>query len=113
MNTAEAARRIVEESLGGPPGVNRARRLAEGTDIRDVLAPSDRAIVGTDAVRLNLPLRDPVECRRHLAMIEDVAHRLQRLLDQNKPDRSLLFSVRGELRSLNKKLNAYRTGRRD
>ena len=102
MNTAAIGKMIALESRGSPD-----------MDPRDVLTAYDRSIVGTDSVRLNLPLRDPAECRRHLAMIEDVAHRLQRLLDQNKPDRSLLFSVRGELRQLNKKLNAYRTSRRD
>lgn len=97
MNTALLGKQIAEESRR--PG--------------DVLSAFDRDIVGTDSVRLNLPLRDPVECRRHLALLEDTVHRLRMLLEERKPDRSLLFMVRGELRQLNKKLNAYRTSRRD
>ena len=97
MNTAAIGKQIAEESRGSG----------------DVLSAFDRDIVGTDSVRLNLPLRDPVECRRHLALLEDTVHRLRLLLEERKPDRSLLFMVRGELRQLNKKLNAYRTSRRD
>lgn len=97
MNTASLGKQIAAESLGSG----------------DVLSPFDRDVIGADAVRLNLPLRDPVECRRHLALLEDTAHRLRMLLEERKPDRSLLFMVRGELRQLNRKLNAYRTSRRD
>lgn len=82
-------------------------------DPRDVLNEFDRSIVGTDSVRLLLPLRDPVECRRHLALIEDTVHRLRMLLEERRPDRSLLFMVRGEMRRLNQKVNAYRNVRRD
>ena len=102
MNTALLGRQIAKESRGSPD-----------MDPRDVLNAFDRSIVGADAVRLTLPLRDPVECRRHLALLEDTAHRLRLLLEERKPDRSLLFMVRGELRQLNRKLNAYRTSRRD
>lgn len=97
MNTAALGKQIAAESLGSG----------------DVLSEFDRNIVGGDSVRLNLPLRDPVECRRHLALLEDTVHRLRMLLEERRPDRSLLFMVRGELRSLNKKLNAYRVTRRD
>ena len=97
MNTIEIGRKIAKESeLSG-----------------DRLSEFDRDIVGGESVRLNLPLRDPSECRRHLALIEDTAHRLRMLLEERRPDRSLLFMVRGEIRHLNKKLNAYRTTRRD
>ena len=102
MNTATLGKQIAEESRGRPD-----------MDPRDVLSPFDRDVIGTDAVRLNLPLRDPVECRRHLALLEDTVHRLRMLLEERKPDRSLLFMVRGEMRQLNRKLNAYRTSRRD
>ena len=97
MNTSALGKQIAAESLGSG----------------DVLSEFDRNIVGGESVRLNLPLRDPVECRRHLALLEDTAHRLRMLLEERRPDRSLLFMVRGELRSLNKKLNAYRVTRRD
>lgn len=97
MDTASIGRQIARDSE--TPG--------------DPLSEFDRSIVGGDSVRLNLPLRDPVECRRHLALIEDVAHRLRMQLEDRRPDRSLLFMVRGELRMLNRKLNAYRTVRRD
>ena len=96
MDTVALGKRIAEESLSS-----------------DVLSEFDRNIVGGDSVRLSLPLRDPVECRRHLALIEDAAHRLRMLLEERRPDRSLLFMVRGELRQLNRKLNAYRIVRRD
>jgi hypothetical protein len=102
VNTAILGKQIAEESRGSPD-----------MDPRDVLTAFDRSIVGSDSVRLNLPLRDPVECRRHLALIEDTVHRLRLLLEERRPDRSLLFMVRGELRQLNRKLNAYRTTRRD
>lgn len=102
MDTATIGRQIAAESRGSP-----------NMDPRDVLNAFDRSIVGENSVRLTLPLRDPVECRRHLALIEETAHRLRLLLEERRPDRSLLFMVRGELRQLNRKLNAYRTTRRD
>lgn len=92
MDTTAIGRTIAQESRGG----------------LDTLGQFDRAIVGAKNVRLNLPLRDPVEVKRHLSMIEDTVHRLRLLLEERKPDRSLLFMVRGELRQLNQKLNAYR-----
>lgn len=102
VSTLTPAQQIAREAMGN-----------NDRDVRDVLSQFDRDIIGPDSVMLRLPLRDPVEVRRHLAMIEDVAHRLRMQLEERRPDRSLLFMVRGEWRKLHQKLNAYRTPRRD
>lgn len=79
----------------------------------DTLSEFDRAIVGSDSVIIRIPLRDPMEVRRHLSMIEETARQLRLRLERNATDRSHLFMVRGVIRALHKKLNAYRTPRKE
>jgi hypothetical protein len=98
-----------------------ARKLVDDTapkkdeldDARDVLTPFDRDIVGAASVTIKLPLRDPTEVRRHLALIEETARALRLRLEKRDTDRGHLFMVRGAFRSLHQKLNAYRTPRKD
>lgn len=100
MNTVEAGRRIAAEAMEGSE-----------RDPRDVLSEFDRNIVGAMSVVIKVPLRDPVEVRRHLAILEDGLHQLRFVLEGRNPDRSLLWAVRGGIRQLNKKINAYRAPR--
>lgn len=68
---------------------------------------------GAAAVQMRLPLRDPVEVRRHLAIVEQSIHDLRVHLDQvNVNDRSALLTVHGSIRTLNQRLNAYKNPRR-
>src|SRR6185503_13154792 len=75
-----------------------ASRPREDHDPRDVLCEFDRSIVGTKAVNIRLPLRDPEECRRHLGLIEETCRALRLNLEGKRKDRSHLFMVRGSLR---------------
>lgn len=82
-------------------------------DPRDVLTPFSRDLVGVKNVMLNIPLRDPVEVRRYLALLEETCRELRLRLVQHGTDQSHLFMVRGVMRQLNKKMNAYRKPRPD
>lgn len=83
-------------------------------DPRDVLSSWDRdSFFGGKTVQLRIPLRDPVEVRRHLAIAEAAIHELRCKLDaQRNTDRQDLLMVVGVVRALNQKLNAYRSPRR-
>jgi hypothetical protein len=82
-------------------------------DARDVLSAFDRTIVGGNSVVVKLPLRDPVEVKRHLAIIEETCRELRLRMEHKSTDRGHLFMVRGVMRLLHQKLNAYRTPRRE
>lgn len=82
-------------------------------DARDVLSAFDRTIVGGNSVVIKLPLRDPVEVKRHLALIEETCRELRLRMEHKSTDRSHLFMVRGVMRLLHQRLNAYRTPRRE
>lgn len=82
-------------------------------DARDVLTPFDRMVVGGASVIVKLPLRDPVEVKRHLAIIEETCRELRLRMEHKSTDRGHLFMVRGVMRMLHQKLNAYRTPRRE
>ena len=90
-----------------------ASRPREEHDPRDVLCEFDRSIVGTKAVALKFPLRDPQELRRHLALAEETFRALRLQLEGRRTDRSHLFMGRGVLRDLNQKINAYRMPAKD
>lgn len=100
---AQAAKEIARDSLP----------RNEERDPRDTLADFDQMIVGGKSVIIKLPLRDPVEVRRHLAMIEETVRGLRLRMQDKATDRSHLFTARGVLRQLHQKLNAYRTPRKD
>lgn len=93
--------------------VDASRPRDEVEDPRDVLSDFDRSIVGTKAVSLKFPLRDPQECRRHLALAEETIRALRLQLEGRRTDRSHLFMARGVLRHLNQKINAYRSPAKD
>lgn len=88
--------------------VEASRPRDEEHDPRDVLSEFDRDIVGAKSVNIRLPLRDPQECRVHLGMLEETCRALRLNLEGKRTDRTHLFMVRGVLRELNQKLNAYR-----
>lgn len=92
-----------------------ARVVMQDTDadLRDVLTPFARDIVGGASVIVKLPLRDPVEVKRHLALIEETCRELRLRMEHKSTDRGHLFMVRGVMRMLHQKLNAYRTPRRE
>lgn len=93
-----------------------ARTVMKDSDVddpRDVLSAFDRTIVGGASVIVKLPLRDPVEVKRHLAIIEETCRELRLRMEHKSTDRSHLFMVRGVMRVLHQKLNAYRTPRRE
>lgn len=97
LNEPGAARRIVEESIA-----------------EDRLTAFDRTIVGGKSVRIDFPLLDPVECYRHLELVEETCRAIrQQLKLVGGKDRAQLFMVRGMLRKLSHQLKAYRTPRRD
>ena len=98
-----AGKRIAKEAMRGEDG---------DTDPRDVLSAFDRTIVGGNSVVIKLPLRDPVEVKRHLALIEETCRELRLRMEHKSTDRGHLFMVRGVMRMLHQKLNAYRTPRR-
>jgi hypothetical protein len=81
---------------------------------RDVLSDWDRDMFfNGKTVQLRLPLRDPAEVRRHLALtVDTLTALLKRLQDQPKGDRTDLLTVHGVIRALNQKLNAHRNPRR-
>ena len=83
-------------------------------DARDTLSGWDRDMFfGGKAVQLRIPLLDPVMVRTHLAMVEAAVRDLRLHLEQVKEtDRSALLTVHGAVRTLNQKLNAYKTPRR-
>lgn len=93
--------------------VDASRPRDDIDDPRDVLNEFDRSIVGTKSVALKFPLRDPQECRRHLALAEETFRALRLQLEGRRTDRSHLFMARGVLRELNQKINAYRTPSKD
>lgn len=93
--------------------VRASRPKDDLADPRDVLGEFDRKIVGAASVTIKLPLRDPVEVRRHLEMIEEACRVLRLQLEQHAKDRTHLFTVRGVMRLLHQRINAYRTPRRD
>jgi hypothetical protein len=83
------------------------------SDPRDTLSPFERDIVGGNSVVLKIPLRDPVELRRHLAMAEETMRELRLRLEQSAKDRSHLFMARAVIRSLHLKINPYRRPARE
>jgi len=85
-----------------------------GRDPRDTLSGWDReTFFGGASVQLRIPLRDPAEARRHLALVEQAVHDLRHHLEQvTQTDRSALLTIHGTIRTLNQKLNAYKTPRR-
>lgn len=86
----------------------------EDVDPREVLSTWSREMrVLVRNARINIPLRDPIEVRRHLALIEDVIHNLRVQLVQRGSDESLLILARGTLRTLNQRINAYRKPAQD
>ena len=95
------ARRFVADSTGE-------------NDPRDVLSGWEReTFFGSNSVQLRIPLRDPVEVRRHLTLIEDTVHALRLRIEQTPgDDRTDLLTVRGVVKVLNHKLNAFRAPRR-
>ena len=93
--------------------VDASRPREELADPRDVLCEFDRSIVGHKAVALKIPLRDPQELRRHLALAEETFRALRLQLEGRRTDRSHLFMGRGVLRDLNQKINAYRMPAKD
>jgi hypothetical protein len=98
------ARELAKSSMGGGD---------EDGPAADMLSAFDRSIVGGNSVIIKLPLRDPVEVRRYLGLIEETCRELRLRMEQRSTDRSHLFMVRGVLRVLHKKLNAYKTPRRE
>ena len=96
---AAFARKLVEDSLG-----------PAGKDPRDVLQPWDREnFLGADSVQLRIPLRDPVEVRQHLRLVEAAVRAVLVSLDpMTMGDRSALLLVQTAIKGLSKKINAYR-----
>jgi len=90
----------------------RASRVQDD-DPRDVLTGFDRKVMGASSVTIKLPLRDPVEVRRHIAMMEEACRVLRLQLERTMPDRTHLFAVRGMMRLLNQRMNAFRKPRTD
>lgn len=85
-----------------------------GEDPTDVLTPWERELVGPRSVDIRFPLLDPVMVRRHLAMMEETCHELRRRMEGRRQlDRTHLHMVRGALRQLHLKMNAYRKPRGD
>ena len=80
----------------------------------DVLPSWDRDnFFGGKAVQLRIPLGDPATARRHIDLIYQAMHDLRVHMDQLKvTDRSALLYVHGAIRTLNQRLNGYRTPRR-
>lgn len=92
MDTASAARQIAAESL-----------------LTDPLTQFDRDIIGSDSVRINIPLRDPAQLKHHLQVLNATIHECILLLDRGgSKDRSLIFDVRGRIRMTGKKINCFR-----
>lgn len=103
MDTATIGRQIAAESRGSPD-----------MDPRDVLSKWDReTFFQWDSVQLRIPLRDPTEVRQHLKIMSDVIHDLLYKLEKDpRGDRTDLLTVHSVVKSLNQKLNAYRSRKR-
>ena len=97
------AKKIVEDSAG-----------SSDRDPRDVLTAWDREfMLGYNSVQLRIPLRDPVELRRHLELVEAAVRELRYTLGLRiQSDRVDLMTAQGVFRSLTKKLNAMRYTKR-
>jgi hypothetical protein len=101
LDTRQAAREIVD-AVG---------RIESDPDPRDVLSPWERGAFGAKSVQLRLPLRDPVEVRNHLKLIAKAVEDLRFKLDHTRGDRLDLKTVEGQVKELNRHLNAYRRPR--
>lgn len=103
MDTAAAGKIIALQSRG-----------REEADARDVLGAWEReTFFQWDSVQLRVPLRDPVELRRHLEIMSDVIHDLLYKLEKSpQGDRMDLLTAHSVLKTLNQKLNAYRSRRK-
>lgn len=85
------------------------KKTDENADPYDVLSPWSReSRVMAKNARVNFPLRDVVELRRHLAMAEETISALRLQLVQYAPNESHLILARGTLRQLNQRINGYR-----
>lgn len=80
-------------------------------DPRDVLTRWERDFFGAASVQLRIPLRDPVEVQTHLKLTIETLMSLQRHLQHSPSDRHALKTVEGDVKALNRKLNAYRRPR--
>ena len=85
------------------------KKADQDADPFDVMAPWSREnrVMAKNA-RVNFPLRDVIELRRHLAMAEETIHELRLQLVQRRSHESQLILARGTLRQLNQRINAYR-----
>jgi hypothetical protein len=80
-------------------------------DPRDLMSNWERdTYLGFNAVQLRIPLRDPLEARHHLALVEQAFRELRLRLEQAPAgDRSDLLTIQATVRTLTKKLNAVKT----
>lgn len=79
-----------------------------------VLTNFDRLILGTERVRMDMPLRDTVMLAKHLEVLAAAVDRCRIIVSYKvRDERATLLAVRGLLRDANKKINAYKRVRTD
>jgi hypothetical protein len=87
-------------------------RRGASKDASDPLSEFDRTIVGK-SVRLEVPLKDISDLKRHMLLLIGVAERICMDIDRSgAKDRTILLNTKAELKILNRKLNAFRGGRK-
>ena len=86
-----------------------ARKIARESLHEDRLGTFDRDIAGPPSIQIRIPLLDPVALKNHLQMLAVTVSDCLVLCDQTKRgDRGILIDVRGRLRLVNQRVNAYR-----
>ena len=84
------------------------KRIARESLEPDRLSTFDRSMVA-DSVRLTLPLKDSVAVDRALALMIQTMQDCRAIIAQSgRKERGLLLDVRGRIRDVNQKINAYR-----
>lgn len=79
---------------------------------KDHLSEFDRSIIGYGKVRIDLPLRDTQMMKKHLELLAAAVDRCRVILSYSQKDeRGTILAVRGILREVNQKVNAYRNVR--
>lgn len=108
LNDPIARARLAAENVRDS-APKKLKKTDQDADPYDVMSPWSReSRVMAKNARVNFPLRDVVELRRHLAMAEETIHELRLQLVQRDAHQSLLILARGTLRQLNQRINAYR-----
>lgn len=85
------------------------RELNRAARTGDPLSPIDRDILGHRAVRLHVPLHDPVDLRRIATILRELANGLEVASGMRGDARSALFTAKYHLKTASNRLQSKPT----